>query len=179
MRWAYPKGLGQVCWYCDRVFKTEESHKWGNRKAYEHALVTNMEVLNNHHARRDAFLQRRREGHKYVEHLAGPVAAAAAAAPAAAAVVGPAAVAAAAAPAPIPRPPGPQLPAGQKHHHHHHDHDHSDDHRHHQYRLAHKWRCCTQLESAPTEPASVSRKDESRSTGRIVCRSLMASSRTA
>ena len=160
MRWAYANGLGQVCWYCDRVFKTEESHKWDNRKAYDHALGTNMEVLSYHHTRRDAFLHRRREGYKYVERRGGPAAAAAA-------------------PAPIPRPPRPQLPAAQKRHHHHHDHDHSDDHRHHQYRLAHKRRCCTQLESAPTEPASVSRKDESRSTGRIVCRSLMASSRTA
>ena len=167
MRWAYPNGGGQVCWYCDRVFKTEESHKWDSRKAYEHALVTNMEVLNSHHTRREAFLQRRREGHKYVDRPAGPAAAAAAA------------PAPWPAPAPIPGPPGPQLPAGQKRHHHHRDHDHSDDHRHHQYRLAHKRRCCTQLESAPTEPASVSRKDESRSIGRIVCRSLMASSRTA
>ena len=62
MRWAYPNGGGQVCWYCDRVFKTEESHKWDSRKAYEHALVTNMEVLNNHYTRREAFLQRRRDG---------------------------------------------------------------------------------------------------------------------
>ena len=101
LRWAYSTGSGQVCWYCDRVFKTEEPHKWDSRAAYEHALVTNMEVLNHHHTRRHAFLQRRREGHKYVERMPGPAVAAVEAAPPAPAP--------APWPAPAPVPSGPQM----------------------------------------------------------------------
>ncbi len=65
MRWAYANGEGTV-WYCDRVYKTQQAQKWSGRAAYEHALLTEMERLSQHHARRAAFVQRRLGGHSYV-----------------------------------------------------------------------------------------------------------------
>lgn len=34
LRWAYPDGSGNNCYYCERVWQTELSHSWASRGAY-------------------------------------------------------------------------------------------------------------------------------------------------
>ncbi len=61
-RWAYPNGQGANCWPCERVWCTEFSHRYKNRREYQDLQSTDLAVLENHNSRRAAYLTRRQSG---------------------------------------------------------------------------------------------------------------------
>ena len=65
-RWAYPDGSGEACYYCDRCYKTQLSHKERIRAKYISSLKSDKNVMDNHKMIVGKFIDARKSGKKSV-----------------------------------------------------------------------------------------------------------------
>lgn len=73
IRWAYPDGSGCACWLCDRVWSGHYSHKWKDRRSLQVKMGKNVNLLEEFHGFRTAFIQRRKHGKAYLSTRAAGV----------------------------------------------------------------------------------------------------------
>ena len=62
MRWAYPDGSGNFCWYCERVWQSQLAHLHDSRAAYQKSLRTDKDVLDSHRAAVMDFIDAKKSG---------------------------------------------------------------------------------------------------------------------
>ena len=68
MRWMYADGSGKCCWYCERIWQVQLSHRYECRDDYKSKLSHDFECKDQHDTRLRDFIKGRENGRGNQEH---------------------------------------------------------------------------------------------------------------